>query len=65
MIRVTLLVGGGLIYLNPQYIERIYATTANPNNSVIVLTTSVPDLAVQENNDTLIYSIHANNRAGS
>ena len=64
MIRVTLLTGGGTVYLNPQHIERVYATTANPNNSVVVLTTGVPDVAVQETNIQVIYSIQADNRAG-
>lgn len=64
MIKVTLLTVGGTVYLNPQHIERVYATTANPNNSVIVLTTGVPDVAVQESNTQLIYSIQADNRAG-
>jgi uncharacterized protein YlzI (FlbEa/FlbD family) len=64
VIKVHLLTGGGTVYLNPQHIERVYATTTNPNNSVIVLTTGVPDLAVQEGNDQLIYSIQADSRAG-
>ena len=64
MIKVTLLTGGGTVYLNPQYIERVYATSANPSNSVIVLTTGVPDVAVQEGNAQIVYSIQADNRAG-
>jgi uncharacterized protein YlzI (FlbEa/FlbD family) len=64
VIKVTLLTGGGTVYLNPQHIERIYATTTNPNNSVIVLTTGVPDVTVQESNTQVIYSIQADSRAG-
>jgi uncharacterized protein YlzI (FlbEa/FlbD family) len=65
VIKVHLLAGGGQVYLNPQHIERVYATTANPTNSVIVLTTGVPDVAVQEGNDQVVYSIQADNRAGA
>jgi uncharacterized protein YlzI (FlbEa/FlbD family) len=65
VIKVHLLTGGGLVYLNPLHIERVYATSANPTNSVIVLTTGVPDVAVQEGNDQVVYSIQADNRAGS
>jgi uncharacterized protein YlzI (FlbEa/FlbD family) len=65
VIKVHLLTGGGIVYLNPQHIERVYATTVNPDNSVIVLATGVPDMAVQENNELLLYSIRSSNRAGS
>jgi uncharacterized protein YlzI (FlbEa/FlbD family) len=65
VIKVHLLTGGGTIYLNPQHIERVYATTANPTNSVIVLTTGVPDVAAQETTDQVLYAIQADNRAGS
>jgi hypothetical protein len=61
VIKVHLLVGGGIIYLNPHCIERVYATTANPNNSVIVLTTGVPDVAAQETNDQILYALRASN----
>lgn len=65
MIKIHLLTGGGIIYLNPQHIERVYATTANPSNSVIVLTTGVPDVNAQETNAQVIYAIQAANRAGA
>jgi uncharacterized protein YlzI (FlbEa/FlbD family) len=65
VIKVHLLSGGGIIYLNPQHIERVYATTTNPNNSVIVLTTGVPDVAASETNAQVIHMIQASNSAGA
>lgn len=65
MIKVSLLTGGGTVYLNPHCIERIYATTVNPTNSVIVLTTGVPEVAVQEGNDQLLNAIRSDTRVRS
>ena len=67
MIKVNLMPApsGGTIYLNPDTIERIYATGANPTNSVIVLSNGHPDLAVVESNEALIYAIRSSNRAGA
>lgn len=71
MIKVTLPIvppatTGATVYLNPQHIERIYLTGTPPDTtSVIVLTTGVPDVTVQESNEALIYSIQADNRAGA
>jgi uncharacterized protein YlzI (FlbEa/FlbD family) len=58
------LISGGTYYLNPECIERIYATAPLPNNSVIVLSNGHPDMAVVESTDTLINAIRSDKRAG-
>lgn len=63
MITVNLL-SGGTYYLNPECIERIYATAPLPNNSVIVLSNGHPDMAVVESTAALISAIRSNRRAG-
>jgi hypothetical protein len=64
VIRIHLLVltdesAGAVIYLNPQYIERVYASVTHPNNSLIVLTTGVPNIDAYESPDQLVYAIKA------
>jgi hypothetical protein len=66
VIKVHLLVltdesAGGIIYLNPQHIERVFASVAHPNNSVIVLTTGVPNIDVYEGPGPIMHAIKASN----